>query len=286
MNRVRGTALVALLAAILASVGGSAAAMGVGVGGGAFTLDPTAAVARAPAAVAAAVAAFEAGLIATGVPPLVVSDLVAELDAVADAVGDATDELLTGPQAPLLGLVPVPVVGVEAELDLPLVVVDTVRFAVSWMTESTIIAAVGLAGVDVPPLPYTVAEDGISVRVDPTLTTLWLMTEATKRLDLVVLGVELGVGVDAVFGSLRPGIEVTVSEFQEVVDDAVAALHLDGLGWSILAMHGTIGLEIGPPFLRAYLRGLGMLPVVGRQDPWWPITLGHLALKAGVVIRF
>lgn len=287
MIGIRSEILVACaVVAVVFAHGAASLAIGVGVEAGIDTLDLTAAWARVPATAAAAAAAFEAGLIDTGVPPLVVADLVAHLDDILTTVDSTVNDLLTGPEAVVLASFPVPMIGGTFELDLPLIVVDTLRLSAAWLTDSLVWAALDAAGIPLPELPLTIASEDVNLTIDPTFSAGHASIEVTQRLGLLVAAVEIAAGLDWVRGQLDPGVALVVPGFQDAGDRALEALHLDSLSWGVLAATVGLGVEIGPPFLRLYARVRTATPLVTQESTWWPIRTASLAIRVGGVIRF
>ena len=106
------------------------------------------------------------------------------------------------------------------------------------------------------------------------------------RLGLLIAAIEGSVGIDRMWGAIAPGVSVAVPEFQNVADDALAALHLGRIAWGATTVHAGVGVELGPPFLRLYARVQGLMPIVLSSGSWWPVTVATLAARVGVVLRF
>jgi hypothetical protein len=264
----------------------AASAIGFGPAAGLYTVNGLPVVEAIPVAARSAVSSFEAGLLGSGVPPLVVDDLVDDLSLAIDTVDAAVDDLLLGSGALLLSRLPIPAVGACFEIGLPLILADTLRLELSWLTEGMVVDAVSALGFALPTLPYTVVADGVTLVVDPSFSTLWASAEVAGRLGIVIAAIEASVGIDGVWGTFLPGVTLSVPEFQSVADDALGALHLEEIRWAATAIHAGLGIEVGPPFLRLYARVRGVMTLTSSMNEWWPVPLSSLAARFGVVVRF
>ena len=168
------------------------------------------------------------------------------------------------------------------------VVLDTLRFEAGWLSESFALSALHWAGIDpgFDVWPIVVDWDEAVLSVAPELRSVMLSTDVAKRIGLLVADVDLGFGVDWMCGRIVPGITVLGGEFQETLGVLIAGLHLESLRWSAFAVHGSIGIGIGPPFLRLYARIKGTAPITQSVSGGWPVTLGELSGSVGMVIRF
>lgn len=187
-------------------------------------------------------------------------------------------------------LFPVPLVGGSIEFSLPLVVIDGLRISGGIFNDALLAGIGSMFNVGIP---YPVGTDmqfdagggTVDLSADLYFSTFKLTTEVVKRLDLLVLGIEFGAGVDLVQGTIEPAVDVNFPGHESQVNAAKAALHLDDITWSTFAAHTFVQLEIGPPFLRLILQGALMLPL-SESSGWWTIRSGRLSGNMGLVIRF
>ncbi len=252
---------------LLLSLSGGALGSGIAIGVHGFTLDLSVALARAPQAV-------EAALTAVGVPE----------EEIAQAIGEMEEGLAEVPT-----LVPVPLLGGSIEIGLPLVVIDGVRLSGGFLDDRLTRGIAGLLGIGIPaPLAegtFGEGEGAGTYSADLSFSTFFLSAEAVKRVDLVLLGFVLGLGLDVVQGEVTPLLEVDVPGHEAEVEAALAALHLDELRWSAFALHGGVGIELGPPFLRLFAEARFLLPL-GGPTGFWGLTVGDLGFSLGMVIHF
>jgi len=224
----------------------------------------------------------EGALIDLGVPPAGLDELRDRIDETLDQVDDFAQTL-----PPLL---PIPLLGGTVEISLPLIVVDSLRLTGGLLSDGLLRGVVRLAGADIPQPLFDVTFDSEGfagqATIDIAFSSWMLSTDVVKRFDVLVLALTLGGGIDLVQGEIRPLVDLDVpSEFEDGAAGALAALHLDELAWSAFAVHGVIGFELGPPFLRIYGDVRFLLPLSEAAD-WWDLRLGGLAAVLGVVIRF
>ena len=259
-----------------------AAAGGITFGVPIYTLDLSDTLDRIPAAADGAFTALEGALIDLGVSP-------AELEEIRDRIDETLDQVDDFAQAfpPLL---PIPMVGGTVEISLPLIVVDSVRFTGGILSDGLLRRVAGFAGTEIPQPLFDVAYDSpgfsAAATIDVAFSSWMLSTDVAKRFDLLILALTLGGGVDLMRGEIQPLVDLDVPpEFEDDVAGALAALHLDELTWSTFAVHGVVGLEIGPPFLRIYGDVRFLLPL-SEATNWWDLRSGGLAAVLGVVIRF
>ena len=262
--------------------GAAAVAGGVTLGVPIYTLDLSGTLGRIPIAVDGAFTALEGALIDSGVPP-------ADLEEVRDRIDETLDQIDDFARAfpPLL---PIPLVGGTIEVSLPLIVVDSVRFTGGLVSDGLLRGVARLAGTEIPQPLFDAAfeSEGFSgaATIDVAFSSWMLSTDVVKRFDLLILALTLGGGVDLLRGEIRPLADIDVPlEFEDGVTDALAALRLDELIWSTFAVHGVVGFEIGPPFLRIYADVRFLLPLSEAAN-WWDLRSGGLAAVLGVVIRF
>ncbi len=247
-----------------------------------YALDVSGALDRVPIAVEAAFAEVEEALVDLGVPP---DDLEEVRERIDETLVQIDDFARTFPS-----LLPVPLLGGAVEISLPLVVVDSLRFTGGVLNDGLVRGAARLAGAEIPqPLfDETFDSEGFSgsATIDVAFSSWLLSTDVVKRFDALVLALTLGGGIDLIGGEIRPLIDLDVPpELEGGVADALAALHLDEMAWSSFAVHGVVGLEIGPPFLRLYGDVRFLLPLSGTAS-WWDLRPGGWAAVLGVVIRF
>lgn len=259
-----------------------AAAGGVTFGVPIYTLDLSDTLNKIPAAVDGAFTALEGALVDLGVSPVDLAEIRDRIDETLDQVDDFAQTF-----PPLL---PIPLVGGTVEISLPLIVVDSVRFTGGLLSDGLLRGVVRLAGTEIPQPLFNASFDSEgfygAATIDVAFSSWMLSTDAVKRFDLLILALTLGGGVDLIRGEIRPLVDLDVpSEFEDDVAGALAALHLDELTWSTFAVHGVVGLEIGPPFLRIYGDVRFLLPLSEAAN-WWDLRSGGLAAVLGIVIRF
>ncbi len=146
------------------------------------------------------------------------------------------------------------------------------------------------AGFEIPQplldLDLDIGEYSGNVLADLDFSAWSFSTETVKRFDLFILALNLGVGLDLIGGEILPRISYDLPpEMMGGVADALDELHLDELTWSAFAVHGMIGFEVGPPFLRLYGDVRWMIPL-SQAEEWWGIRLGPVSALLGFVIRF
>jgi len=184
---------------------------------------------------------------------------------------------------------PIPLLGGSIGISLPFIVVDELRISGGILNDSLLRGMANLFNLAVPsPLFNETIDTGLgtgTITADLSLSTFMLSSELVKRFNLIIAGIELGVGIDLIQGSVIPQIEAVLPGFQPEVDAALAALHLDEFHWSVFATHVSLGVELGPPFLRLFARGQILLPL-SQSSGWWPFAMGSLSGSVGVVIRF
>lgn len=246
------------------------------------TLDVSGVLDRVPIAVDAAFAELEEALIDFGLTQ-------ADLDEIRDRIDESLEQVdvLVETLPPLL---PVPMLGGTIEITLPLILVDGLRFTGGLLSEGLVRGVARLAGAEIPEPLFEITFDSPeftgAATIDVALSSWMLSTDVVKRFDALVLALTLGGGIDLIGGAIRPLVDLDVpAGFEDDVAGALAALHLDGLTWSTFAVHGVVGLEIGPPFLRIYGDLRFLLPL-SEGDGWWDLRAGGLAAVLGVVIRF
>ncbi|MCX6093778.1 MAG: hypothetical protein NTY63_02995 [Candidatus Bipolaricaulota bacterium] len=267
----------------LCAVGAAIHAGGISLGLEAYTLDMTGTWTQVPVAASAAFSEIEAMLSDQGVPAEELAEISADFDA---AVADVQAAL-----ADLPVLVPVPLLALGVEISLPWVVIDGVRLSVGFLDDRFVRGvASGVAGIEIPePLldeTLDVGDDTASLTADVAFSTWMISVDAVKRLDLVFLGADFSLGADVLWGSVTPSVEVDVpEEWEDGVDAALEALHLDEILWRAFGLHAGIGFELGLPFLRLYAEGRFVLSL-GTSIGWWNLHVGTLAGALGMVIRF
>ncbi|MEE8593100.1 MAG: hypothetical protein V3T03_03125 [Candidatus Bipolaricaulota bacterium] len=260
----------------------SVAAGGLYLGVPVFTLDLTTTLTQLPVAVNAAFDELEATFIDLGVPPAELSVIRAQFDDALTGIEDFTSEFPAW--------VPVPLIGGGIEFGLPLRVIDGIRISGGLLSESLVRSISRMAGFEIPqPLAdfdLDIGEYAGNVTADLEFSSWALSTEVVKRLDLLILALNLGVGLDLIGGEIVPQITYDLpAEMEDGVAAALNALHLNELAWSAFAAHGMIGFELGPPFLRLYGDVRWTMPL-SQSDDWWGIQLGPVSALLGFVIRF
>jgi hypothetical protein len=184
---------------------------------------------------------------------------------------------------------PIPLLGGSIGISLPFIVVDELRISGGILNDSLLRGTAGLFGLALPsPLFNETIDTGLgtgTITADLSLSTFMLSSELVKRLDLIIAGIELGIGVDLIQGSVVPQVEAVLPGFQPEVDAALAALRLDEFHWSVFATHVSLGMELGPPFLRLFARGQILIPI-SHSTGWWPFAIGSISGSIGMVIRF
>ena len=274
------TTLVVICAILLCGV--SATAGGVYIGVPAFTLDLSTTLTQLPVAVNGAFDALEATFAGLGVPPAELNQIRAEFDDALAGIDDFTQDFPAW--------VPVPLVGGGIEFGLPLVIIDGIRISGGLLSEGLIRSVSDMAGFQIPqPLADFDLEIGEylgNITADLDFSAWLLSTEVVKRLDLFILALNFGAGLDLLRGEILPRISYDLPpEMMGGVAEALDELHLDELTWSAFAVHGMVGFEIGPPFLRVYGDVRWMVPV-SQDEEWWGIRLGPVSALLGFVIRF
>ena len=184
---------------------------------------------------------------------------------------------------------PIPLIGGTIEISLPLIVIDKVVFSGGLINDSLMRGIADMAGYAIPqPIVSGTVDlggDTASMTGDVNLSVFKLTSEVVKHLDLLIAGIELGLGVDFIQGNIDPVVNVTAPGHQTAVNAALAELHLDGFTWTTFAAHASAQIEVGPPFLRLVVQGAYLLPIAG-ESGWWGIVSGNVSGKIGLVIRF
>jgi len=259
----------------------TAVAGGVGGGVSVYTIDVATTLGKVPLALEAAFGKIEDGLADYGVPQQ-------DLDEISAAFDDLVNDIeLAAADFPLL--LPVPLIGGSIEFSVPFLVIDAVRFSGGGLSDRFVWGMLDAFGLERPQWPieesFQEGELEVEVTIDPSFSSFMLSTELVKRLDLLVAGIEFGLGFDLAQGKIDPGVTITASHLQSELDDALAALHPDELSWSAFCGHACVGVEVGPPFLRLYGRARFLLPL-SQSTTWWGIKVGALTGSVGLVIRF
>ena len=176
------------------------------------------------------------------------------------------------------------------EVSLPLILIDGLRFTGGLLNENLIRGIAQLAGAEIPEPLFQAEFDSPeftgAATLDVALSSWMLSTDLVKRFDALIFALTLGAGVDLIGGEIRPIVDLDVpTEFEDEAAATLAALRLDELTWSTFAVHGVIGFEIGPPFLRLYGDVRFLLPL-SESASWWNLRAAGWAAVLGVVIRF
>ena len=275
--RITAVAICALLLSGLSVTAG-----GVYFGVPIFTLDLSATLTQVPVAVNGAFDALEATFIDLGVPPAELGEIRAQFD---DALAGIEDFMSEFP-----ALVPVPLIGGGIEFGLPLLLIDGIRISGGLLSENLVRSISSMAGFEIPqPLAdfdLDIGEYEGNVTANLEFSAWALSTEVVKRLDLLILALNFGAGLNLIGGEITPQITYDLpSEMEGGVAAALSALHLDELAWSAFALHAMIGFELGPPFLRLYGDVRWIVPL-SQAEEWWGLRPGPLAALLGFVIRF
>ncbi len=258
------------------------AAGGLYLGVPLYTLDLSATLTQLPVAVNGAFDALEATFIDLGVPPAELGEIRSQFNDALTGIEDFTREFPAW--------VPVPLIGGGIEFGLPLLVIDGIRISGGWLSANLVRSISSIAGFEIPQplfdLDLDIGEYSGNVIADLDFSAWMLSTEVVKRFDLLVLALNFGVGIDLLGGEILPRISYDLpAEMTNGVDTALEALHLDELAWSSFAIHGMIGFELGPPFLRLYGDVRWTIPL-SQAEKWWGIRLGPVSALLGFVIRF
>jgi len=257
-----------LVAFVVFSVSSLASATGISLGSPFYLIDLSRAVAKVPG---------------------VAADVLAELEVPeSDAAGILADVEATLADFPTI--LPVPLLGGALEISLPFDVIDTVRLSAGILNDGLVRGIADLLGAEIPQplIDQEWSEPGFqgAVTADLFFSTYLVSAEVLKRFDLVFLGVNLGLGLDWMEGEITPAVDYEVPpDYEDRISAAVDALHLGGLTWSSLGVHGLIGFELGPPFLRLALDGRVYLPF-SQMAGWWGIEVADWGWTLGLVVRF
>jgi hypothetical protein len=240
---------------------------GIGIGVPFYAVDFAEAFEKVPGVVEEALGAF-------GLPSGDVSGTAGEVEAA--LVGALT-------------VFPIPLLGGEIEIGLPFLLVDGLRFGGGVGNEALVFALLDLSGAIRPEFPFEgdvrSGDFEATVTLDPSFSTFVLSTELIKRVDLLIAGIEIGFGVDLIQGRISSVVTIDAPGYQNQVNLALATLHLNGFVWSAFAGHATVGIEIGPPFLRLFARGQLLLPL-SQTVGWWGIRVAGWAGSVGFAVRF
>ncbi len=267
---------------IVLCCGLSAAAGGLTFGVPLVTLDLSTTITQLPNAVGSALDALEAAAIDLGVSTADLEDIRTQFDDAISGIAAFADDFPVW--------VPVPLIGGGIEIGLPLLVIDGIRVSGGWLSERLVRTLAGLAGAEIAEplvdLDIDIGEYAASLLVDLDLRCWAFSTEVIKRFDWFLLAWNFGAGIDLIGGEILPLIDYDLP--QDWIPGAMAALealHLDELTWSGVAVHGMIGFELGPPFLRLY-GDLRWTTPLSQANDWWGIRLGPVSALLGFVIHF
>jgi hypothetical protein len=211
-----------------------------------------------------------------------------DIDAIVDIYEGLIHDLEDAPAGSLLANFPVPLIGGAIEFPMPMPIIDGLRISGGFLNDQLGKSILANSGIEFPLyLSFGMGEGTeqlfIDATIDPAFSTFMLSTELVKRLDLLIAGIEIGLGVDLIRGGLAPGIDVNAYYGGDQV--MIELPHPDGFTWSGFTAHGLLGLEIGPPFLRLFAQGRFLIPMA-QSSGWWGINLGNLAGGIGLAIRF
>jgi len=273
---------VALGATLLFAAQLGAFAGGLGFGLLVYTVDLSGTFAKVPTAAGAAFEALDDAFADLGIPSADRAEIRQGFEQGLDAFEEGLDVFPS--------LFPLPLFEAGIEIHLPLVVIDGIRISAGYMSDGLVRTIAGLAGTSIPsPLvEIEFEEEGLSGSFEGDLTfSSWrVATELTQRLDVFVAAVSFAVGVHLIGGEATPHVEVDVPpELADGVSASLEALHLDGLTWSSFAVHGAVGVEVGPPFLRLHVEVSFVLPI-STSSGWWDVRIGEIGGSLGMVIRF
>ncbi|MEA3238403.1 MAG: hypothetical protein U9Q94_01250, partial [Candidatus Bipolaricaulota bacterium] len=196
-------------------------------------------------------------LTALGVPPSSTASILSDLDTSLADIEEAYP----------IEYFPLPLVGGTIEFGLPFIVIDKVVFSGGLLNDSLVRGFADMAGLTIPKpivddMQIDFGGETVNVTADLSLSAFKLTTEVAKHLDLLVAGIDFGLGVDLIQGSIVPTILPTAPGHQTEVNAALSALHLDGgLTWTTFAAHVSAQIEVGPPFLRFVVQGAYLLPI-------------------------
>jgi len=247
-----------------------------------YTVDLADAYANVPIAVEGAFDVLDGAFADFGLPPGERAEVREQFDDALDELNDALDDAPT--------VVPVPLLGGAVEISLPLLVIDGVRVAGGFLTDGFVRGIAELAGVSIPePIVDVEIDAGDfvgSLEADVSFASWMARTEVTKRFELLVAALDLALGVHLARGEITPSVTVDVPpEYDAAAAGVVGALHLDGLTWSTFGVHASVGIEVGPPFLRIGATAHFILPITAASG-WWGIGVGGIGGSLGMVIRF
>ncbi len=276
---------VRLLVVTICGVMGYAAigtAVGVSLGVPVYGLDVAVAADRLPIAIDAAFASMEDALRDLGVSEQEIAELAAGIDAALEDVGDVAEALPAG--------LPLPLIGGGVEIPLPGIVIDGVRLGGGVITDGWVRGIAARAGLVIPQPLFDAAihtgEVVAAATVDAAFSSWMLSVDLVKRLDALIAALSFAGGIDVLAGWIEPAIELDLPpQMEPAAAAALAALHLDGLRWSTVAIHAAVGLELGPPFLRFGAELRFLLPV-SKPRGWWGLGPAGLAAQLGITIRF
>ncbi len=280
--RTRPVRATAVILCVLVMSSASAGAGGLVVGLPVQTLDLTLTLERLPVALSASFTALETMAEDLGASPSQLDEFRSITDDIVLDVEAFTEDVPSW--------IPIPLIGGGVEFRLPLLVIDGIRFSGGLLSGGMVRSFAALAGLEIPnPLfeaAVELADYQGHVRADLEFSAYSLSTDVIKRFDLLLLSLNVGAGVELTGGRLRPILVYDApSELETGIAGALEALHLEELAWSAFAVHGMMGMEIGPPFLR--LTGeLRWSVILSEQETWWGIRPGAMTALLGFVIRF
>jgi len=279
-RRAFGVAIFACASLLAAAI--TVHAGGFGLGLFVYTIDLADAFAKVPTAAEAAFDALDDALADLGLSPADRAEIRQGFD---EGLAEVVDGLAGAPT-----VYPVPLLGGTIEFSLPLALIDGISVSGGFLTDGLLRGFADLAGVSIPSPLVDVEfdEEGLdgSFVGDVSFGSWIARTDLVKRLDVLVAALGFGVGVHVAGGAVSPRVEIDVpTEIEDGVAAALEAVHLDGLTWTSFGVHASVGIEIGPPFLRLGAQVQFVLPI-SVSSGWWGIGVGGIGGGLRMVIRF
>jgi len=212
-----------------------------------------------------------------------------DINAILDIYEGLITELEELPAGFFVANLPVPLIGGAIEFPMPIPLIDGLWISGGFLNDRLVKAILAGSGITFPleirlEMGSGAGELFIDATIDPVFSTFMLSTELVKRLDLLLAGIEIGLGIDLIRGGLAPGVVINSASYGGVPINLDLS-YLDEFTWSGFAAHGLLGLEIGPPFLRLFAQGRFLIPIT-QSSSLWGVKLGHFAGGIGLAIRF